>query len=130
MSNLINKKQLREFGILIGFGFPFFVGMLIPLITGHSFRIWTLIVAIPFFIIGITKPKLLHIPYKGWIKIGNFLGIINSFLLLWLIFIFVLIPISFIMRFFGYDPLRVRKSNELSYREKRTQNKIDLTRIF
>jgi len=130
MQNIIDKKQLREFGLLIAFGFPFFVGLLIPLISGHTFKIWTLFIAIPFFIIGIARPRFLYLPYKGWIKLGNFLGIINSFLLLWLIFIFVLIPIAFIMRIFGYDPLRVRNSNELSYKEKRTNNKIDLTRIF
>ena len=42
MKKDISNKQLKEFGILIGFGFPIFIGWLIPLISGHFFKIWTL----------------------------------------------------------------------------------------
>ena len=50
--------------------------------------------------------------------------------LLGLIFILVVQPIAFIMRIFGYDPLKQRKSEENSYREIRKHCKIDLRRIF
>jgi len=34
------------------------------------------------------------------------------------------------MRIFGYDPLRVRKKGEKSYKENRKGNIINLTKIF
>ena len=58
------------------------------------------------------------------------LGFINSRFILGLVIIFVLIPISFFMRMIGHDPLRIKKKNQLSYRELRKVEKIDLNRIF
>ena len=130
MKNNISKKQLREFGLLIGFGFPFFIGWLIPFLTGHDFRSWTLWIGLPNLLIGIIKPYLLYYPYKLWMKLGLILGWFNSRLILIIIFIFVVIPIAFIMRIFGYDPLRLKQEKTNSYRELRKISKIDLTRIF
>ena len=131
MKTSISQKQLREFGILIGFGFPILFGWLIPAIHGHLFRSWSLWIGAPAFIIGILKPSLLLYPYKIWMALGHFLGWINSRLILGLVFILVLQPIAFTMKIFGYDPLRKKKNNQISYREKKEQNqKIDLTRIF
>ena len=130
MKKLISKKELRDFGLLIGFGFPFFIGLLLPAITGHGFRAWTILIGGAALIIGITSPHLLHYPYKIWMAIGNALGWINSKIILGLVFIFVLLPIAFIMRLVGYDPLRTRKKGELTFRENRKDCKINLTRIF
>ena len=104
MSDKISKKILREFGILIGFGFPILLGWLIPLLTGHQFRIWTLWVSAIGFIFGLLAPRILYLPYLLWLKLGYILGWINSRIILGLIFIFVLIPIGLVMKFFGYDP--------------------------
>tara|TARA_Y100001968_G_scaffold75876_1_gene67321 strand:- start:23 stop:418 length:396 start_codon:yes stop_codon:yes gene_type:complete len=131
MKTSISQKQLREFGILIGFGFPILIGWLIPAISGHLFRSWSLWIGLPAFTIGIFKPSLLLYPYKAWMALGHVLGWINSRLILGLVFILVLQPIALIMKIFGYDPLRKKKNNQISYREKKKQNeKVDLTRIF
>ena len=127
---LVTKKQLREFGLLIGFGFPLLIGWLIPSLTGHGFRAWTLWIGIPGLLIGLTSPHLLYYPYKFWIKFGLTLGWINSRIILGLIYIIVLIPISFIMRLTGYDPLRRRRKGERTYRENRQKHQTDLSRIF
>ena len=119
MKSYITKKQLREFGFLIGFAFPILIGYIIPLIGGHLFRSWTLWIGIPFLIFGTIFPELLFYPYKGWMKLGNFLGWINSRIILGLIFIFVVQPIALIMRFFNYDPLKTKKINTNSYRIKK-----------
>ena len=130
MKNLIPERELRKFGFIIGIGFPLIVGWLIPTVWGHIFKEWTLLVSLPFLIIGILKPLLLLYPYKIWIYIGDFLGLINSRLILGFVFLFVLLPISLFMKMFGYDPLKRRKLNLKSYKEDRNDQKIDLTRIF
>ena len=91
MQKIPTNKQLREFGILIGILFPLFIGWLIPLFHGHSFKTWTILISLPSVLIGTLSPKTLLYPYKGWMKIGNFLGFINSHIILGLVFIFVLI---------------------------------------
>jgi len=131
MREIISKKQLREFGIIIGLGIPIIIGWIIPILGGHFFRTWTLWIGLPLLILGLLKPNLLYYPYKGWMALGNILGWINSHIILGLVFILVLIPIAFIMKVFRYDPLKQnhKKKFLISYREVKN-NKIDLTRIF
>ena len=130
IKNSISKKQLREFGFLIGIGFPIFIGWLIPAISGHLFKTWSLWVGIPALLLGIIKPSLLFYPYKGWMILGLVLGWINSRIILGIIFLLVLQPIALVMKMFGYDPLRKNKSNEITYKEYKENHKVDLTRIF
>ena len=130
MKETISKKQLREFGLLIGFGFPILIGWLIPSFFGHEFRAWTLWVGIPGLIFALVAPQLLHYPYKGWMALGHALGWVNSHIILGIVFIFVLQPIAFVMRLTGYDPLRRRRQIEATYRENRQDHRTDLTRIF
>tara|TARA_B100001989_G_C24369057_1_gene378441 strand:- start:115 stop:507 length:393 start_codon:yes stop_codon:yes gene_type:complete len=130
MINSISIKNLKQFGFIISFGVPLIIGWLFPLMTGHNFRVWTLFVGIPFLIITFLNPKLLKIPYKVWMKLGEVLGWVNSKIILGSIFIFILFPISIIMRASGYDPLRNKFNNKSSYRENKKNYIIDLTRIF
>ena len=130
MKEIISKKQLQEFGLLIGFGFPILIGWLLPSLFGHQFRTWTLWVGVPGLLIGCTAPRLLHYPYKGWMVLGHILGWINSHIILGLVFIFVLQPIAYIMRLTGYDPLKTKRKGEKTYRENCQDHIIDLNRIF
>ena len=86
MEQKISKKDLREFGILIGFGFPIIIGLLIPAITGHGFRSWTIWVGFLGLIFGLISPNLLKLPYKAWMKLGYLLGWVNSRIILGIIF--------------------------------------------
>ena len=131
MKELISKKQLREFGLLIGFGFPILIGWVLPSLFGHEFRAWTLWVGIPGLILGLISPRLLHYPYKGWMALGHALGWVNGHIILGLVFLVVLQPIAYIMRLTtGYDPLRRRRKGEKTYRENRKDHNTNLTRIF
>ena len=130
MKETISKKQLRKFGILIGFGFPLLIGWLLPAIVGHGFRTWTFLIGVPALIIGFAAPHLLHYPYKGWMALGHALGWFNSKIILGLVFIIVLQPIAFVMRLTGYDPLRSKRKGEKSYREIKQNHHTDFTRIF
>jgi len=130
MKTQISERKLREFGMLIGLGFPFLLGWLLPLLGGHQFRAWTLFIGLPGLIFGFTSPRLLTYPYKGWMALGHALGWINSRIILGLVFIIILQPIAYIMRLTGYDPLRTKRKGEKSYRENFQNHKTDLTRIF
>ena len=130
MKETISKKQLREFGLLIGFGFPILIGWLLPAIFGHEFRAWTLWIGVPGLILGLIEPRLLQYPYKVWMALGHTLGWVNSHIILGLVFVVVLQPIAYVMRLTGYDPLRRRRNGEKTYRENRQDHRTDLTRIF
>ena len=130
MKEIISNKRLREFGLLIGFGFPLLIGWLIPVLTGHGFKIWTLWVGFIGLLFGMTSPRLLYYPYKFWMKLGLTLGWVNSRIILGLVYIIVLLPIAFVMRLIGYDPLRIRRKGDKTYRENKQKHQTELTRIF
>ena len=130
MKEIISNKRLREFGLLIGFGFPLLIGWLIPALIGHGLRTWTLWVGCLGLLIGLTSPRLLFYPYRFWMKLGLILGWINSRIILGLVFMIVLLPIAFIMRIFAYDPLKTKRKGETTFRENRQNHQTDLTRIF
>ena len=130
MKEIISNKRLREFGLLIGFGFPLLIGWLIPVLSGHGFRVWTLWVSFIGLLFGMTSPRLLYYPYKFWMKLGLTLGWVNSRIILSLVYMIVLLPLAFVMRLIGYDPLRTKRKGDKTYREKRKDNQTDLTRIF
>ena len=125
-----SKNQLRNFGLLIGFSFPIFIGLIIPLITGQAFRLWTLWIGIIFLLFSIFKPALLAKPFEIWMNVGMILSWFNSRLILGLIFVLVVQPISFFMKIFGYDPLRTKKVYLKTYKEDTSNRKINLNRIF
>ena len=130
MKKNFSKKILREFGIVIGFGIPFFIGWLIPLISGHGFRLWSLFIGLPLICFGVFIPSLLFYPYKAWMALGKYLGWINSRIILGMVFIIVLQPIAIFMRLLGYDPLKTKKESLKTYREVRKYSKINLEKLF
>tara|TARA_B100002051_G_C16561536_1_gene547800 strand:- start:448 stop:843 length:396 start_codon:yes stop_codon:yes gene_type:complete len=125
-----SKKQLREFGLLIGFLFPFIIGWLLPVIFNHGIRLWTILVGLPLIILGLFSPNSLKYLYKKWISIGDSLAFLNSHIILGIVFISVLVPISLIMKLFKYDPLKIKKESLKTYREVRKDSKINLEKIF
>ncbi len=130
MKDNINRKILREFGFLISVFFPFLIGWILPAFVGHPFRFWTLWISLPALILALTKPILLFYPYKAWMKLGHILGWINSRIILGMVFFIVLQPIALLMKSFGHDPLRLKKSNQKSYKENKINHKINLKKIF
>ena len=130
MRNLFSKKELREFGLIIGFGFPIIIGWIIPLIWGHGFKPWTIFFGAPFLLFAISNPNLLYYPYKSWMVFGEILGWINSKIIFGIIFFIILIPISFTMKIFGYDPLKLKKRGKNSYKEFKNQINSEFKKIF
>ena len=128
MKDTISQKQPREFGLLIGWD-PNLIGWLLPSIAGHGPSVDSMGRGTRVNSRTDGTP-LLHYPYKGWMALGQALGWVNSHIILGLVFIVVLQPIAFFMRFTGYDPLRRRRKGEITYRENRQDHRTDLTRIF
>ena len=126
----VNKNELKKFGCLIGILFPVLIGWIIPALTGHGLRFWTLILGIIFLNLSIFTPNLLFYPYKFWMKIGHILGWINGKLILSMIYVIILIPISAVMRITSYDPLKKKFNNLNTYKENIANKEIDLTRVF
>jgi hypothetical protein len=125
-----SRRQLREFGLLIGIVFPVLFGWLFPAWRGHGPPAWPFVIGVPSLVLGLLWPGALAWPYRGWMALGHSLGWINSHLILGLVFVLVVQPLGLFRRLFGYDPLRRRFEAKASYREPHAPGPIDLKRIF
>tara|TARA_B100001057_G_scaffold474539_1_gene540239 strand:- start:377 stop:757 length:381 start_codon:yes stop_codon:yes gene_type:complete len=103
----------KNFGIV--FFIVFILVALWPLFYNETYRLWAVIFALIFLILGIIDSKLLTPLNIFWFKFGLILGKIVSPLVMGIIFFFVVTPVSLLMKIFNKDLLNLRYSNKNSY---------------
>ena len=100
-SSKIKSSSNRSFGLV--FFVVFLIVALWPLKYEEDIRLWSLVISIIFFILGVINSKLLTPLNKLWIKFGMFLGLIVSPIVMGIVFFSVVTPIGFFMRIMGKD---------------------------
>ena len=103
----------RSFGIV--FFIVFFIIAFYPLLSDGDVRIWSVIIALVFLILGLLNSKILLPLNKIWFKFGIFLGKIVSPFIMGVIFFFVVTPIGYIMRLLRKDILNLNFNNKHTY---------------
>ena len=114
---------MKENNIKIGtnksFGIVFFLFFLIvslfPLFKNENIRVWSLIIAIIFLILGLLNSKLLTPLNKIWFKFGILLGNFVSPIVMSIVFFVIVTPTSIIMRVLGKNLLNLKKGNKKTY---------------
>ena len=128
------KNSEIKIGSNKSFGIVFFIVFLLiaiyPLINNGELRIWSLVVAIIFFILGLINSKVLTPLNKLWFKFGLLLGKIVSPLIMGIIFFFVVTPTAFIMRIIGKDLLNLKFNNKKTYWIEKTGPKSKMKNQF
>jgi len=101
------------------FGLVFFIFFLIisifPLFKDENIRIWAVIFALIFLVLGLFNSSILLPLNKIWFRFGILLSSFISPVVMGIIFFIVVTPISFIMRALGNDLLNLKKNNKRSY---------------
>ena len=118
----------RSFGIVF-FAVFLLIG-LYPLLKGGDLKIIPILIAIIFLILGVINSKLLTPLNKFWFKFGLLLGQVISPIVMGVIFFLVVTPIGYLMRFFGKDVLRLKKTNDSSYWVKKSNLKSKMKNQF
>ena len=119
----------RNFGIVF---FTFFLIIAIyPLLNNDEIRIWSLILAIIFLILGIFNSKYLLPLNRIWSKFGIILGKVISPIIMAFIFFGIVTPTTLVIKIFGKDLLRLKKKNKNnSYWINREKNNNNMTKQF
>ena len=116
------------------FGIVFFVFFLIvslfPLLKYGNIRIWAIIPAIIFLILGLLNSPILSPLNKIWFKFGILLGNVMSPIVMGIVFFAVVTPTSIIMRMFGKNLLGLKKNNNKSYWIERSSIKSKMKNQF
>jgi hypothetical protein len=111
--NKVWMSSNRSFG-LVFFAFFLIVGLW-PIFEYEDVRIWSIIAAFIFLILGILDSKYLTPLNRFWMKFGLFLGKIISPIVMGIVFFLVVTPIGIIMKIFRKDLLNIRYNKNQSY---------------
>ena len=103
----------RSFGLV--FSIVFLLIAIYPLINSEELRVWSLIIAIIFLVLGLINSKILTPLNKLWFKFGLLLGRIVSPVIMAVIFFLVVTPIGLFMRMIGKDLLNLKFNKNKSY---------------
>lgn len=124
MTNIpsLDNKGLRQFGLTTGAIVVALFALLLPwLFDATSMPIWPWLLACLLWLPALFIPSVLRPVYTTWMKIGHGIGWLNTRIILGLLFYVMILPMGFIMRFFGNDPMaRKRDKSASSYRKKST----------
>lgn len=101
----LEKRVLRDFGLLMAAVFGGVFGLLIPYWKSKGMVWWPWPLTAFFLFFGLFLPKALGPIYRAWMKIGHVLGKINSTIILGVVYFVLITPMGFLMRLFGKDPL-------------------------
>ena len=124
----IEISSNRSFGII--FFIVFLLITIYPLIKNEELRIWSLIIAIIFLILGLLNSKILTPLNKLWFKFGLFLSKIVSPMIMGVIFFLVVTPIAFIIRIIGKDLLNLKFNKNKTYWIEKTGPKSKMKNQF
>ncbi len=109
----IKISSNRSFGIV--FFLVFLIIGLWPMLSNGEMRIWSLVISIIFFILGILNSKILTPLNKIWFKFGIFLGNFIAPIIMGIVFFLVVTPIGILMKILKKDLINLKKNNDKSY---------------
>ncbi len=114
----MNYKDIK-IGSNRSFGVVFFVVFLLiglwPILKGNEIRIWSIVISLIFFILGILNSKILTPFNKVWFRFGIFLGNFISPIIMGIVFFLVVTPTGLIMKLFRKDLINLKKNNRSTY---------------
>ena len=111
--NEIKPSSNRSFGIV--FFIFFLIVSIFPLFKNGDIRIWSLIIALFFLILGLMNSKILTPLNKIWFKFGILLGSFVSPIVMGMVFFVFVTPTSLIMSVLGKNLLNLKKGNKKTY---------------
>ncbi len=122
----LNKKNLREFGLISGAIVAVLFGLFIPWLFNKPWPLWPWYITGVLAVLALLLPMVLVPVYKIWMKFGLVMGFINTRIILGIVFYLVFTPVAFILKILRKDPMqRKLKKDSQSYRVKSIDNDIN-----
>tara|TARA_B110000971_G_scaffold166042_1_gene170074 strand:- start:24 stop:407 length:384 start_codon:yes stop_codon:yes gene_type:complete len=118
----------RNFGTV--FFLVFLIISLFPLLKNENIRIWSIIIALVFLVLGLLNSKFLTPLNKIWFRFGIILGNFVSPIVMGIVFFVIVTPTSLIMRVLGKNLLNLKKGNKKTYWIERSKIKSKMKNQF
>lgn len=119
--------ELRSFGFLFAVFFVLVLGIVVPMIRVDwsvlfsgidAWPRWPWLVGALVALWSAIHPSSLHYLQRPWMVFADIAGWVNTRIIMLLLFYMLILPIGFIMRLVGYDPMQRKIDPDLkSYRK-------------
>jgi hypothetical protein len=105
MAGTYTRRQLRDFGLLVG-GIFGAIGLWPLVWRQQSPRLWAMTLFVLLVVPALVAPPVLAPIYRAWMKLAEVLAWVNTRILLGFVFYGMITPMGLVMRLFGRDPMR------------------------
>ena len=104
----LDRKGLRDFGLLTGALVAALFGLFFPWLLGATWPSWPWLVAGALGAFATLAPASLRPVYHYWMRLALWLSRITTPLMLGVVFFLVILPVALVMKLIGRDPLARR----------------------
>jgi hypothetical protein len=104
----LDRKGLREFGLLMGGIIAGLFGLLLPWLLEHPLPAWPWPIAGTLALWALLSPDTMRPLYRLWIRFGLLLNRLTTPLILGVLFFVVITPVALVMRIAGRDSMARR----------------------
>lgn len=114
----LTKNDYRKFGLVMALFIALIFGLFLPWVLKIKVMpLWPWIVSSVFVLWSLVFPAGLKIVHKPWMQIGKILGIINTTIILGVIFFLVFTPVALFFKLVGKDFMdrKLNKAKTVSY---------------
>jgi predicted membrane metal-binding protein len=112
----LDRKGLREFGLVTGAIVAVLFGLFFPWLLDRSWPLWPWIVFGVLGAWGLVAPMSLRPVYRLWIRFGLLMSRITTPLIMGLVFYLAVTPMALGLKILGKDPMRRRLDDSQTYR--------------
>jgi len=89
----LDKKGLRDFGLITGGLFALIFGLLLPWKFEWQWPVWPWVLFGLLAVLAFAAPMWLNPVYRVWMRIGHMIGSVISRIILGLVFFLVVTPL-------------------------------------
>jgi hypothetical protein len=121
----LDRKGLREFGLVTGAIVAVLFGLFFPWILDRPIPRWPWVIFGVLTVLGLAAPMALNPVYKLWMRFGLIMSKIMTPLIMSIVFFFVITPVGLFRRLFAKDPLARTFDDTDSYRVPSKKAKVE-----
>lgn len=112
----LDRKGLREFGLVTGGIVAGLFGLFFPWLLERAWPLWPWIVFGVLGAWGLIAPMSLRPVYRTWMRFGLLLSRVMTPLIMSIVFFVVITPVALVLKVFGKDAMARKFSDADSYR--------------
>lgn len=122
----LDRKGLREFGLVTGAAVVVLFGLLFPWMLGLDWPLWPWVIAAALWLLALVHPPWLRRIHRAWMRFGLLASRVTTPLVLGIVFFLMISPMAIVRRLRGKDPMqRAFDPDRASYRVQSTRSPRD-----